>query len=444
MFRRVLIANRGAIARRIVRACGELGIESVALYSDADADAPHLSEASGIHALPGVSAAETYLNAPLILAAIEASGADALHPGYGFLAEDADFAAAVEAAGCRFIGPRPQLIASMGDKVAARTTLAAAGLPLFAGSPLLESVQQARTSAEAVGYPLLIKPAAGGGGIGMQQVSTAQALDSAVERAMRLAQNAFGDSRVFLERLVQAGRHIELQLLADEHGEVVHLFERDCSVQRRHQKLIEESPAPGVDRERLSALGERCVAAFAQLGYNNVGTLETLMDSAQNFGVLEVNTRIQVEHAVTEMVTGVDLVASQIRLAAGESLSQVLPAMLAIDGHAVQARIYAEDPRTHFASTGRLQRFALPQMRHVRIETGYQAGNTITPYYDPLLAKIICWAPTRALAIGRLKVALGACDIAGVQTNIPLLLNVLGSESFMKGQFTTDQDPGEG
>ncbi|MFK7914697.1 MAG: acetyl/propionyl/methylcrotonyl-CoA carboxylase subunit alpha [Pseudomonadales bacterium] len=444
MFKRILIANRGAIARRIVRACEALGIESVALYSDADADAPHLLEASSSHALPGVSAAQTYLNVPAILAAVEASGADALHPGYGFLAEDAGFAEAVRATGCAFIGPHPKLLASMGDKVAARATLGAAGLPLFPGSPLLDAVAQASASAEAIGYPLLIKPAAGGGGIGMQQVASAAQLDGAVERAMRLAQSAFGDPRVFLERLVQGGRHIELQLLADEHGQVMHLFERDCSVQRRHQKLIEESPAPGIDAQRLNALAERCVAAFTSLGYNNVGTLETLMDSQQDFGVLEVNTRIQVEHAVTEMVTGVDLVASQIRLAAGARLAAVVPSDIACHGHAVEARIYAEDTRLNQASTGRLQRFGMPRMRHVRVETGYQVGNSVTPYYDPLLAKVISWAPTRELAIGRLKVALRACDIAGVQTNIALLLNVLGSDTFISGQFTTDQDPGEG
>lgn len=442
MFKRVLIANRGAIARRVVRACSTLGIESVALYSEADAGAPHLAEATATHALAGVSAAQTYLNTKAVLAAIEATGADALHPGYGFLAEDAEFAQAVQDTGCVFIGPKPKLIASMGDKVAARRTLGDAGLPLFPGSPLLTDPDAGAAFAEDIGYPLLIKPAAGGGGIGMQQVFQANGLSAALERAMRLADGAFGDSRVFLERLIRGGRHIEMQLLADEHGQVAHLFERECSVQRRHQKLIEESPAPGVPRALIEGLGERCERAFAHLGYSNVGTLETLMDSAKEFGVLEVNTRIQVEHAVTEMVTGVDLLTSQIRLAAGEPLAAVLPTRSAPEGFALETRIYAEDPTTGFASTGRLQRFALPGMRHVRVETGYAQGNSVTPYYDPLLAKIISWAPTRELAIGRAMVALRACDVAGVQTNIPILQRVLGSEAFRSGTFTTDMDPG--
>ncbi|MGI9327790.1 MAG: acetyl-CoA carboxylase biotin carboxylase subunit [Pseudomonadales bacterium] len=440
MIARLLIANRGAIARRIVRACDALGIHSVALYSEADADAPHLLEASSSVGLPGVSAADTYLNAPAIINAAQACGADGIHPGYGFLAEDADFAAAVTAAGLQFVGPSAASIRLMGDKLTARKTLAELGLPLFPGSGPLTDLDQAQGTAAQIGYPLLIKPAAGGGGIGMQKVEQAADFAAAFARASQLAGAIFGDDRLFLEQLITGARHIEFQLLGDVHGQVQHLYERECSVQRRHQKLIEESPAPGIASATLLELAERGESALAQIGYSNLGTLEMLLAPDGRFGVLEVNTRIQVEHAVTEMVTGVDLVQSQIRLAAGESLRSVLPQRPAPDGFAVEARIYAEDPVLQQASTGRLSRFELPNMTHVRVETGYSAGQSVTPYYDPLLAKIIAWGTTRELAMGRLGVALRAAQISGVKTNIATLQGVLASEPFVQGRFTTDTD----
>lgn len=440
MIARLLIANRGAIARRIVRACDALGIHSVALFSAADADAPHLAEASSSVGLPGVSAADTYLNAPAIIAAAQSCGADGIHPGYGFLAEDADFAAAVTAAGLQFVGPSADTIRLMGDKLVARNTLAELGLPIFPGSAPLTDLDQAQRAAAQIGYPLLIKPAAGGGGIGMQKVEQASDFAAAFARASQLTAAAFADDRLFLEQLITGARHIEFQLLADVHGQVQHLFERECSVQRRHQKLIEESPAPGIASATLVELAERCESALAQVGYSNLATLEMLMAPDGRFGVLEVNTRIQVEHAVTEMVTGVDLVKCQIRLAAGESLHSVLPQQPSRQGFAIEARIYAEDPLLQQASTGRLSRFVMPNMTHVRVETGYCAGQSVTPYYDPLLAKLIAWGTTRELAIGRLGVALRAAEISGVKTNIVTLQRVLTSEPFAQGRFTTDTD----
>lgn len=433
MFQRLLVANRGAIARRIIRACHALGIESVAIYSDADSQAPYLAEASASIGLPGNTASETYLNKPALLQALLNSGADAVHPGYGFLAEDADFAKQVTEMGVHFVGPAPKWLASMGDKVAARELIAQHNFPLFAGSRELDSVAAAQAAAEAIGYPVMLKPAAGGGGIGMQVVADAQALAVAFDRCQRMADAAFGNGSVFVESWISPARHIEVQLLADEHGHAMHAFERDCSLQRRQQKVIEEAPAPLVDRSSVNALAQRSVRLLEELGYNNLGTLETLQSPSGEFGFLEMNTRIQVEHGVTEMVTGLDLVAEQIRLAAGGAL----PAQPELSGYAVQARVYAEDPNTSMPSTGRLRLFEPPRMRHVRVESGYAQGMAVTPFYDPLLAKVLAWAPTRELAIGRLGVALQAFAIRGVTTNIPLLRRVLRSDEFLAGRVHT-------
>lgn len=433
MFQRLLVANRGAIARRIIRACNKLGIESVALYSDADSQAPYLAEATASIGLPGNTAAETYLNKPLLLQALLNSGADAVHPGYGFLAEDADFAQQVIELGVHFVGPAPKWLSSMGDKVAARELMAEHNFPLFAGSKELSSVAAAQAAATEIGYPVMLKPAAGGGGIGMQVVADDQGLAIAFDRCQRMALAAFGNGSVFVESWISPARHIEVQVLADEHGNVMHAFERDCSLQRRQQKVIEEAPAPLVDRESILALALRSVKLLETLGYNNVGTLETLQSPSGEFGFLEMNTRIQVEHGVTEMVTGLDLVAEQIQLAAGGQL----PPQPTLSGYAVQARIYAEDSITSMPSTGRLQVFAPPSMRHVRVETGYAQGMAVTPYYDPLLAKVLAWAPTRELAIGRLAVALQAYDIRGVSTNVALLRRVLRSDEFLAGRVHT-------
>jgi len=437
VFAKVLIANRGAIARRVVRACEMLGVESVALYSDADAGAPYLQEASQTCHLPGMTAQETYLNQAAVLAAIEMTSADAVHPGYGFLAENAAFAEAVERSGARFIGPRPNWLATMGDKVAARNLAEAHGFPVFAGSDRLGDVSTAaeiQSAAEAVGFPLLVKPVGGGGGIGMRVVRSAGDLENAVRQAGTLAGQAFGDSSLFLERWAVDARHIEFQVFGDGNGGALHLHERECSLQRRHQKVLEECPAPGIARAEIEALAERAEQLVAELGYDNVGTLETLRAGAGDYGFLEMNTRIQVEHGVTEMVTGMDLVATQIRLAAGESLPEPRPLL----GHALEVRVYAEHPVTQLPSTGQLAVFEPPLNLHgVRVETGYQAGQWVTPHYDPLLAKVITHGSTREQAIGRALVALQAFTIVGVESNIPLLRGVLGDAEFLAGQVDT-------
>ncbi len=430
---KVLIANRGAIARRVIRACNELGLQSVAVYSEADLGAPYLTEATAAYPLAGVHAAHTYLNASRLLAIARESGADAVHPGYGFLAENADFAAAVEAAGLTFIGPRPRWLAQMGDKVAARELFASQGFPVFAGSTLLTSSQQALRAAADIGYPVLVKPTGGGGGMGMMTVDDPAQLEVAVARARTVAAQAFGDGGVFLERYVPRPRHIEFQLLGDGQGGALHLYERECSVQRRNQKLLEESPAPRLDRAWLEQLAQQAAGIVGDLGYDNLGTLETLLTPQGEVGFLEMNTRIQVEHGVTEAITGCDLVKIQIALAAGEPL----PAARPRQGHAMEVRLYAEDPQTLLPSTGRLAVFRPPTLHGLRVETGYQAGQTLTPHYDAMLAKLIAHADTREKAIGRLLVGLKAFEVAGVKTNAPLLIAVLQDEGFLAGQVDT-------
>ncbi len=433
MFNKILIVNRGAIARRVIGACNELGIRSVAVYSEPDAGAPYLAEAGETYALAGERAEDTYLNQAALLAALAATGADAVHPGYGFLAENESFARAVARAGARFIGPDPRWLGSMGDKVAARELAVRHGFPVFAGSDRLTDLAAAPALAESVGYPVMIKPAAGGGGIGMRVARNPAELETALIQARELAQRSFGDGGLFVERWIEAARHIELQLLGDGRGGAMHLHERECSIQRRHQKIVEESPAPGIAREELAELAERAAGFAAALGYDNVGTLETLRAGSGDYGFLEMNTRIQVEHGVTEMVTGVDLVAAQILLAAGGEL----PAQRPLDGHALEVRLYAEHPLTQLPSTGRLSVFRPPQLHGIRVDTGYQAGQWVTPFYDPLLAKIIGHGRTREQAIGRVLVALKAFEVQGVKTNGPLLEAVLGDEDFLAGRVDT-------
>ena len=433
MFSRILIANRGAIARRVVRACNEMGVPSAAVYSDADKDAPHLAEAGRAIALPGVRVGETYLNQGALLAALRESGADAVHPGYGFLAENPGFAEAVAAAGAVFIGPSPRWLRQMGDKSAARRFVAERGFPVLPGSEPFEEVGAALGAAESLGYPVMMKPAGGGGGIGMCIADSPVALARHFGRAKLMAERAFADSRIYLERYLERPRHIEVQLLADGAGGAMHLYERECSIQRRHQKLIEESPAPALDRAGVTELCERAAQLAAAIGYDNVGTLETLEDGSGWYGFMEMNTRIQVEHGVTEEVTGLDLVRSQIGIAAGRALPERPP----MRGHALEVRVYAEDPVRHFPCTGRLSVFRPPRMHGVRVETGYAEGQRVTPYYDPLLAKLIGTGHTRELAIGRTLVALAGFAVAGVQTNIPLLQAVLRDEAFLAGRVDT-------
>ena len=430
--RKILIANRGAIARRIVRACNELGLESVVVHTSVDAHAPYIDEASEAHALRGLRPADSYLDQEQLLGIARTSGADAVHPGYGFLSENAGFAQKVIDAGLTFIGPDPVWLERMGDKVNARRIMAEQGMPVFDGSDFITDLATAHEVAQTIGFPLVVKPSGGGGGMGMQVVEQMDALESALTQAQAVAAAAFGSSDVYLERWIARPRHIEYQILADEHGNAMHLYERECSIQRRHQKLIEESPAPGIDASLLREQAERGAEICARLGYNNVGTLETLYSDGSS-GFLEMNTRIQVEHGVTEEVTGVDLVQQQILLAAGGRLPE--PAELS--GHAIEVRLYAEDSQTLMPSTGVLRIFQPPQLFGVRVETGYQQGQEVSPYYDALLAKIIAKGSTREQAIGRAVVALQAFTIQGVQTNAALLLRVLRDTAFLRGDIDT-------
>ena len=437
-FTKVLVANRGEIAVRIMQTCAEMGIATVAVFSDADKDALHVLRADeSVHIGPA-PAAQSYLNIERILDAARKTGAEAIHPGYGFLSENPDFAARVIDAGAGFIGPSPRWLEAMGHKTQARALMAAHGMPMGASSGILsDSWEEQLAAARAVGFPVLVKPATGGGGIGMLPANSEEELAAALERAASLSKRSFGNAELYLERLMQKPRHIEFQVLADRHGAVRHLFERDCSVQRRHQKVIEESPAPGIDRRAIAETAERITGILAALGYDNIGTVETLYDPAAGFAFLEMNTRLQVEHAVTEEVTGIDLVQAQIRLAAGERLDQVLPAEVAPQGHAIEVRVYAEDPKRFLPSPGPLQVFRPPQGEGIRIETGYAEGNTVTPFYDPMLAKVIARGATRQQAIARMREALDMFAIEGVKTNIAFARQVLDDEAFRGGAIHT-------
>jgi len=438
LFGKVMVANRGAVASRVLRALNALGIPSVAAYSDADAGAPWLAMASETAHVGAAPARESYLNQDAILEAARRTHCDALHPGYGFLSENAAFAQRVEDAGMRFIGPAPRWIEAMGHKTRARELAQREGLPVGRGSGVLPADPDLiRTAAEAIGYPILVKPAAGGGGIGMLPARNPDELVAAVERAASMADRGFGSREVYLERLVESPRHVEVQLLGDRHGHVMHLFERDCSVQRRHQKIIEEACAPRVDRTRLTALMDDIAATFSRLGYDNLGTVEMLLAPDGEFRFLEMNTRLQVEHGVTEEITGVDLVAAQLRSSAGEPLARILPQPPRASGHAIQARVYAEDPKRFLPSPGKLTEFAPPSGDGIRVETGYAAGRDVTPHYDPMIAKVIARADTRAAAIDKLVDALAAFRIEGLKHNIPALLAILDSEEFRDGRVHT-------
>jgi propionyl-CoA carboxylase alpha chain len=414
---RVLVANRGEIARRIIRTCRRLGVGTVAVFSDADTHAPYVREADTAWPLPGNSAVETYLRGDLLIAAALARGCDAIHPGYGFLSENAAFAQAVIDAGLTWIGPPPAAITAMGLKIEAKRLMRAAGVPVLPDNTV--------ETLDEIGLPALVKASAGGGGRGMRIVRDAAALADAVASGEREAAAAFGDGTVFVERFVEGGRHIEIQVLADTHGNVVSLFERDCSVQRRHQKIIEESPSPAVDASLREAMSQAAVAAARSVGYVGAGTVEFLVDSEGNFAFLEMNTRLQVEHPVTEMITGLDLVELQLSVAAGEPLP---PAALhpTITGHAVEVRLCAEDPDNgYLPSSGTFQRIEFPEIDGVRIDSGVVSGSVISPYYDSMIAKVIAHAPTRTGAINKLQRALSAAHLIGPVTNRSQLLALL-------------------
>jgi 3-methylcrotonyl-CoA carboxylase alpha subunit len=434
VFRKILIANRGEIACRIMRTAKRMGIRTVAVYSDADRAALHVKLADETHRIGPAPAAESYLNMEAILAAAKKSGAEAIHPGYGFLSENEDFAAACKAAGVVFIGPTPEAIAAMGDKSAAKRLMEKAGVPLVPGyhgedqdASLLEK------EATRIGYPVLIKPSAGGGGKGMRVVQDKKSFGGALEAARREAKAAFGDERVLLERYLERPRHIEMQVFGDTHGNVLHLFERDCSVQRRHQKVIEEAPAPRF--KKRSEMGAAAVAAAKAIGYTGAGTVEFIAEQDGRFYFMEMNTRLQVEHPVTEMITGLDLVELQLRVAAGERLPFTQD-QLKVKGHAFEARIYAEDPEREFLpSTGKLVHVAFPQS--ARVDTGVEPGAEISPWYDPMIAKLIVHGEDRAGALARLISALGETRIAGVSTNVEFLRRICESAAFAKAELDT-------
>ena len=433
--KRVLIANRGAIARRLVRAMNDIGVESLVIYSEADEGSAYIDEASSAVRMDGNRPDETYLNKEAILEIAKKHGADAIHPGYGFLSENASFARQVKNSGLLFIGPDPDLIEQMGEKVKGRETMAAHGFPVFSGSEALENKENIDELARGIGFPLVVKPSGGGGGIGMQVVSHLQDLSVAIARASSIAEKAFSDSSLYLEKWIDRPRHIEFQIIGDGKGGCVHAFDRECSVQRRHQKLIEESPSPGLDETMLNERAELAAEVCRKIKYGSLGTLETLFLQNGEMGFLEMNTRIQVEHGVTEEVIGLDLVKLQLSLMSGRPLPDQQE--IVRKGFAIEARLYAEDPDSMFPSTGRLETFRPPEMFGVRVETGYQRGQAITPYYDPLLAKVIAKGDTREQAIGRLSVALRAFDVSGVKTNAALLQKVLNSDEFLKGNIDT-------
>ncbi|RYF79916.1 MAG: biotin carboxylase [Comamonadaceae bacterium] len=438
MFKKVLVANRGAVAARVIRALRQMGIASVAVHSEADAGLPYLAQADEAHAIGPAAPQQSYLNQQRLLQLMQDTGCDALHPGYGFLSENAGFASAVHAAGATFIGPSPRWIEAMGHKTRARALMAAHGMPVAPSTEVLHQLDEAAlTQARAIGFPVLVKPAGGGGGIGMLPARDEAELQRAFAQATSVATRSFGSADLYLEKLVEQPRHIEFQILADRHGSVRHVFERDCSVQRRHQKVIEESPAPGLPRDEALAMARHVAGLLQGLGYDVIGTVEMLYTPALGFMFLEMNTRLQVEHAVTEAVCGIDLVQAQVRLAAGERLDAVLPDEIQPRGHAIEARIYAEDPVRFFPSPGLLERLNLPAGPGLRVETGYAAGCRVTPDYDPLVAKLIAHADTRAGAIERLRAALHATDIAGVKTNIPFLLRMLDQSDFAQGRVHT-------
>ena len=434
MFDKILIANRGEIALRIHRACKEMGIATVAVHSEADAGAMHVRLADESVCIGPAQAAKSYLNIPSIIAACEITGAQAIHPGYGFLSENARFAEIVEAHGYTFIGPKPEHIRMMGDKIAAKVAVKTAGIPVVPGSDgALKSEAEAIEAAEAIGFPVLIKAAAGGGGRGMKVARTREELPEALSTARSEAKAAFGDDAVYLERYLSMPRHIEVQVIADSFGSVCHLGERDCSLQRRHQKLMEEAPSPVIDAPTRARIGETVTRAIGALGYLGVGTIEFLYENGEFF-FIEMNTRLQVEHPVTEAITGIDLVREQIRIAAGLPLSFRQEEVL-FEGHAIECRINAENPRTFAPSPGLVTDFHAPGGLGVRLDSAIYAGYTIPPYYDSLAGKLIVHGRDRTECIARLKRCLAEMVVGGIETTIPLFQDLLAEPDILEGRY---------
>jgi acetyl-CoA carboxylase biotin carboxylase subunit len=437
MFRKILIANRGEIALRIICACKELGIRTVAVYSEADRNALHVRFADEAVCIGPPRSSESYLNIPHVISAAEITDVDAIHPGYGFLAENANFAEVCEASHITFIGPRADAIRLMGEKDRARREVAARGIPIIPGSEgAVADEDSAERIAEEIGYPIMVKAVAGGGGRGMRIVRERGELVAAYRTARNEAGQAFGSADVYMERFIERPRHIEFQILGDKHGSVIHLGERECSIQRRHQKLLEESPSPALTAARRDDIGGRLARALAEIGYSSAGTVEFLMDENGEFYFIEMNTRIQVEHPVTEMVTGVDIAKAQIRLAAGEPLEQVVP-LVRFEGHSIECRINAEDPETFVPSAGRITALHLPGGPGVRVDTAMYSDAVIPPYYDSLVAKVITHGADRPEAIVRMQRALDTMVLEGIKHTIPLHKRILADPRFAAGQLDT-------
>ncbi len=436
MFSKVLVANRGEIALRIIRSCKELGIKTVAVYSEADRRSLHAMLADEAICIGPPKASESYLNIPNIISAAELTKADAIHPGYGFLAENAKFAEICENSGFVFIGPPPDIIRLMGDKNRARQAMKKAGLPVVPGSDIvLEDISEAKKVAQKIGYPVIIKAAAGGGGKGMRICRAPGDLEEMFPMAQNEAKSAFGDPSLYIEKYITGAHHIEIQVIGDQKGQVITFGERECSAQRKYQKIIEESPSPFIDEKARRKMMKATQEAAEKIHYRSLGTFEFLVDQKKRFYFMEANTRVQVEHPITEMVYGINLIKTQLRAAAGEKVG--FPIDLKMRGHAIECRINAEDPETFIPSPGKIDFLVFPGGEGIRVDSAAYAGWEISPYYDSLIAKIIVYAPSRDLAISKMKAALETTTIVGIKTNIPLLLNILSSTDFINGNYTT-------
>lgn len=438
MIKKILIANRGEIASRVVRTCKQMGIKTVAVYSEADSESPFVTSADEAYLLGGSRVQESYLNVPKILEIAKKTEVDAIHPGYGFLSENADFARSCEKAGLIFIGPTPEVIKQMGNKVEARKKMERAGLSLIPGfsRPLIDCAEAAAV-AEKIGYPIMLKASAGGGGIGMQAISNEEELSKVFEGNQKRAQLFFGNGDMFIEKLIEKPRHIEIQVLADTFGNTVYLWERECSIQRRHQKVVEEAPSSFLDEETRKKMGEAAIKAVQCIGYHNAGTLEFLVDTNKDFYFLEMNTRLQVEHPVTEEITGLDLVEQQIKIANKEKLA-FTQEDIKRKGHAIEVRIYAEDPKTFYPAPGKITGLSLPEGEGIRHELGVNDTSVVSHFYDPMIAKLVVSGTSREITMDRLKEALIIYKVEGIKTNLPLLTEIVNHEAFLRGDTTTD------
>jgi acetyl-CoA carboxylase, biotin carboxylase subunit len=438
MFRKVLIANRGEIALRVINACKELGVRTVAVYSEADRNSLHVRFADEAICIGPPRPADSYLNVPAVISAAEIADVDAIHPGYGLLSENANFAEVCRASNIKFIGPPPEVTRLMGEKEKARQAMKKANVPILPGSDgVIPTVEEAETWAAKVGYPVILKAKAGGGGRGMRIARSAEELPNLFHAANAEAANAFGNGELYMEKFIENPRHIEFQVLADEHGHVTTLFERECSIQRRHQKLIEEAPSLQVSPKLREEIGKTLCRCLSDIGYQNAGTVEFLMDANQRLYFIEMNTRIQVEHPVTEAITGIDLVKAQLRIASGESLNSILPRKLEIRGHAIECRINAEHPQKFTPSAGKITAFNVPGGNGVRVDTAQYAEGVIPPYYDSLIAKLIVHGADREEAIARMERALGQFVVQGIHTSVPLHQEIFADAGFRAGEFDT-------